>query len=191
MKLETKFLLTFLIAVILSIPLGFVLRARNTEVKIQRSENTQLRLELDTLEEQVQKQEQQLKEEKQKQEKLESELQAKHEAQAKVAVAPPPVQQPPKPKTNSCESYRGLVSQYNWNTETALAIMRAESSCNPSAASHTNDHGLMQINQGLAIYGRAIYDPAFNVKVAYEQKYLKGGWRHWTVYKTGAYLRYL
>jgi hypothetical protein len=90
-----------------------------------------------------------------------------------------------------CSRFRGLFEQYAWDVNTAIAICMAESSGNTTIVSPTDDHGLMQINHGLSIYGTQIYDPAFNIKVAYEQKYSKGGWKHWTVYKTGRYLDFL
>lgn len=90
------------------------------------------------------------------------------------------------------EQWRSIVAQYDWPVNIALAIMRCESGGNPTAVSPTNDHGLFQINKGLQIYGEQIYDPAFNVKVAYEKKYkTKQSWNHWTVYKNGCYLQYL
>ncbi len=91
----------------------------------------------------------------------------------------------------NCESYRPLFAKYDWNVNTAMAIMQAESGCRPTAVSPTDDHGLMQINHGVEIYGQQIYDPAFNIAIAYSEKYEKGGWRHWSVYNSGAYLRYL
>ena len=80
----------------------------------------------------------------------------------------------------SGDCYRGMKQvfpEYLWAT--ASDIISRESSGVATAVSPTNDHGCFQINKGLAIYGTKIYDPVFNAKVAYNQKYLKGGWRHW------------
>lgn len=95
-------------------------------------------------------------------------------------------------KKAGVEQWRGLVGQYDWPVDIALAIMACESGGNPTASSPTDDHGLMQIHNGLSLYGAAIYDPAFNIKVAYEKKYkTKNGWRHWTTYKNGCYQKYI
>jgi len=91
----------------------------------------------------------------------------------------------------SCASYAPLFEQYSWNVHTAVAICQAESQGNPNAISPTNDYGLMQINNGLALYGTAIYDPAFNIKIAYTVKYLNSGWLPWTTFTSQRYLKYL
>lgn len=82
---------------------------------------------------------------------------------------PPLVNKPaPAPRTGgSCEDYRGLVSQYSWNADTALLVMSLESGCDPNAVSPTNDHGLFQLN------GQPVYDPAQNIAIAYG-KYVGG-----------------
>jgi len=67
--------------------------------------------------------------------------------------------------------------RHTWSI--ATDIIRRESGGNCNAVSPTDDHGCFQINHGLSLYGNKIYDPVFNAKIAYEQKYLKGGWRHW------------
>jgi hypothetical protein len=92
-----------------------------------------------------------------------------------------------------------VAIQQVWPKElqpTAMAIAHAESNLNPNALSPVNsdggkDAGLFQYHWGYELYGDQIFDPVFNSKVAYENKYLKGGWTHWTVYKTGAYLKWL
>ncbi len=80
--------------------------------------------------------------------------------------------------------------------ETAIAIATAESGLNPNALSPVNsdggkDAGLFQYHWGYELYGDKIFDPVFNARISYENKYLKGGWTHWTVYKTGAYLKWM
>lgn len=89
------------------------------------------------------------------------------------------------------ERYRALIAQYNWPVDTALAIMQAESGGNPNAVSPTNDYGLMQIHDGLQTYGPQIFDPAFNIAIAYNVKYRSRGFRPWSVYTSGKYLSYL
>jgi len=87
--------------------------------------------------------------------------------------------------SGSCEQYRPLFAQYPWNVEVALAVCNAESGGNPNAISRTDDHGLMQIHQGVEIYGSQIYDPAFNVSIAYNNKYLASGWYPWSTCTNG------
>lgn len=109
--------------------------------------------------------------------------------------APSPVVSTPPPTVsnaaNPCSAYDNLFRQYAWDISVAEAICMAESRGNPNAVSPTDDHGLMQINHGLAIYGTAIYDPAFNIKIAFTAKYASSGWYPWTTFTSGSYLRYL
>ena len=78
-----------------------------------------------------------------------------------------------------CEKYKPLVAQYSWPVNTVMNIMYAESGCNPNAISSTNDHGLLQL------HAIPIYDPAKNIAYAYYNKYLQGGFSHWTVCTNG------
>ena len=106
----------------------------------------------------------------------------------KLAAAKAPTPIPVKlavVKNVVCEQYRPLFTRYDWDVNIAMAIMQSESNCNPNAHSPTNDYGLMQL------HGIAIFDPAKNVEYAYYNKYLKGGWGHWTDYNNGNYLRFL
>ena len=112
-----------------------------------------------------------------------------------VTNTPTPVSSPPAQivtsSANLCASYASIFAQYNWNTDIAMAICSAESKGSPTAVSQTDDYGLMQINHGLEIYGSAIYDPAFNIKIAYTVKYVPSGWYPWTTWTSGLYLQYL
>ena len=115
---------------------------------------------------------------------------------AAVTTPAQPTALPPAPQivtsaANLCASYVPMFAQYGWNTDVAMAICSAESRGNPNAVSPTDDYGLMQINHGLEIYGSAIYDPAFNIKIAYTIKYLGNGWLPWTTYTSGLYEQYL
>lgn len=112
----------------------------------------------------------------------------------------PEKQQTAKPVAQSkgCEAYKHLVDQYDWDTNTALAVMRAESGCNPSATNKANrngsvDRGLFQVNSvHKAKVGNLddLYDPATNVRIAY-RVYQGSGWKAWSVYNSGAYKRFL
>lgn len=170
MKIEKAFLIVAIVAALLAIPVAHALNGYTQKIQIERTERQNLELKLDSTEKQLQQEEQ-------KRQELEGQLQSKREAEAKVAQA-----QPVKPAAinlGGCEQYRPLVAQYSWNVEVALAVMKAESGCNPNAVSPTNDHGLFQL------HAWPVYEPAENIRIAYENKYLRGGWRHWTVCTSG------
>ena len=132
-----------------------------------RTENNVLQENTNRLEEKLEKLEQENKQlkisKKKKQEAIKTDPQIRQQVVASAG----------------CEQYRAEVSKYGWNVNIALAVMYAESGCNPNAASPTNDHGLMQL------HGIRIYDPAQNIAYAYNNKYLQGGWSHWTVCTKG------
>lgn len=95
--------------------------------------------------------------------------------------------------SQSCEQWRPLVEKYNWDVELAMAIMQAESGCNPNAANNADNHGVCMGSFGLfqiSCHGGQIYDPAKNVAAAWG-KYQNNGWLPWGAYTNGAYTRYL
>lgn len=102
----------------------------------------------------------------------------------------------PKPQVtgityaSGCSTYDYVFRQYAWNVSVAEAICHAESGGNPYAVSATDDYGMMQIHDGLALYGSQIYNPSFNIQQAYG-KYTRQGWEAWTTYNDGAYWRFL
>jgi len=96
-----------------------------------------------------------------------------------VPVVTPAVKVPqPTVHPKGCEQYRQLISQYDWRIETAMAVMKAESSCNSQVVNNnpnTRDYsvGLFQIN----LYGAnartrpseaELKDPATNIAWAYK-----------------------
>ncbi|MEA9985660.1 transglycosylase SLT domain-containing protein [Subtercola sp. RTI3] len=100
--------------------------------------------------------------------------------------------------TKGCEMYRSLVAQYDWDIDTALAIMKAESGCDPAAdntgtnANGSNDKGLLQIN---SVHSDLIsdldrLDPTKNIRAAYEI-YRGSGWRAWSSFNSGKYKQFL
>jgi len=118
-----------------------------------------------------------------------------------VIVDPPPAPKPEPappaivtPAPIGCEYYRGLVNQYPWDTRVAMAVMTAESGCNPYAANWGDRHasciGSFGLFQLACFWTSAPYDPATNVAKAYEI-YSRSGWRPWGAYTSGKYLRYL
>ena len=117
-------------------------------------------------------------------ERLESRLNRDERASVESIKASEKVPSKPLKQTKSvypigCEKYLPLVEKYSWPVEIVLAIMYAESGCDPNAISPTNDHGLLQL------HNVPIYDPAKNIAYAYNGKYLKGGFSHWTVCNVG------
>lgn len=86
------------------------------------------------------------------------------------------------------------LKKYDWDTQIALAVAIAESGLNPEAKNDnpkTGDYsvGIFQIN----LYGGMKDDrpdeetlkvPENNIAFAYEL-YKNGGWKHWSVCKTG------
>lgn len=125
--------------------------------------------------------------------------------QVPMAVQPPAEQVPPPPEipasqptprqvqaptsTQGCDAYRSLISGYAWDVATMMAIMQAESGCDPNAVSPPNydglrDYGLMQL------HGMYILDPGANIAAAYT-KWVSQGYRAWSTYNNGAYLKYL
>ena len=93
---------------------------------------------------------------------------------------------------NRCEEFRNLVKQYDWNVEVMLAIMMAESSCNPNAlnmnSDGSNDSGLFQINSIHKKPNRE--NPELNVRYAY-QIYKSQGLSAWVAYTNKSYLKFM
>ncbi len=92
-------------------------------------------------------------------------------------------------------NYDALFQKYfgaNWKM--ARAICTAESGLNPNAVSRTNDHGLCQVNWP-SHYNKVsklsdLYDPEINLQVSARISGNGINWNPWTVYKTGAYLKF-
>ena len=91
-----------------------------------------------------------------------------------------------------CEEFRELVKKYDWNVEVMLAIMMAESSCNPNTlntnSDGSNDLGLFQINSIHKKPNRE--NPELNVQYAY-QIYKSQGLNAWVAYTNGNYLKFM
>ncbi len=108
----------------------------------------------------------------------------------------------PAPQTyviaGGCEQYRSIVQKYDWNVDIALAVMQAESSCISNRDNSglnkngSNDKGLMQIN---SIHSDLIsdldrFDPEKNIQAGYEI-YRGAGWKAWSAYNNGSYLKFM
>lgn len=193
MKLEHKFLIIALLASILAVPVALATQHRAHLLRLEKAENSTLHIQLNSAEKELQLKNTQLEQEKklkqeqqQKIEDLQKQVQARAAAKAAALLA--------SYQTPNCAAYRGLVAQYDWPVQTAMAIMQAESGCRAitpdnSALNYDGiaDHGLMQL------HGMNITDPAENIRIAYAVKYLGAGrsFTPWSTYNNGAYLRYL
>jgi hypothetical protein len=101
-----------------------------------------------------------------------------------------------------CANYRYLVEQYDWNVNTAMAVMQAESGCNPNAENWRDNHrtcigskGLFQLAcfwpTALGYTYDSLYDPASNVAMAYQIYKRSNSWNAWGAFTNGSYTRYL
>lgn len=113
------------------------------------------------------------------------------EASKRVAAIRAPATQPQHRAGGNlagCESMRPLVAQYDWQVDTMMRIMKAESGCNPGNHNFADNHrsclgsyGLFQIGcvHGLSV--AAMSDPAQNVAAAY-RIFKSQGYGAWTTY---------
>ena len=90
-----------------------------------------------------------------------------------------------------CDKYRPLIEGYDWPAEIMLAVMQAESGCNPTARNTANtdgstDTGLLQINSVHGIGPETLLNPTANVRAAY-RIYQSQGLKAWSVYNSGKY----
>lgn len=186
MKLELKFLTIALISIVLAIPVAVALQHRSHQLKIERSQNNTLQLRIKSDQKILHDKQLQQERLKKQNDELKKKLQAKREAQAKLAQArSAPVAF--SGGSGSCEKYRGIIAQYDWNTTTALAVCQAESGGNPKSANWGDHHptcngsyGLFQIGcdstGGLSI--NSLFNPATNIAHAYAL-YKSRGWQPW------------
>lgn len=121
-------------------------------------------------------------------EKAAAQAKAKAKTKAVKIAAPTAIGNVKLPESNACViAMKQIFPQNLWKI--GYAIMRAESGARPNAIGGPNyngtfDYGCWQINNT----PRAL-DPLTGTKIAW-YKYNHSGWYPWTVYKTGAYLRY-
>ncbi len=148
---------------------------RRVQGQSQEKSNQQLKQELkDLIKDSNEKIQEQLKQQDKKIEEVKVVKAQRKLEQQSLASRKLPV----RSVSGGCGAYRSLLDDYGWNVDIAVAVCNAESGGNPTVVSPTNDHGLMQL------HGIPIYDPAANISYAYYEKYLKGGWSHWSVCKS-------
>ena len=209
MKLNKTYIIIVLVALMVAIPLSSVLAKRDGQIKVERSQNQQLRLQIDSVEKQLQNKDadllqknEQIKQEQQKNKELEEKLQAKLKRQEEARIAAERARQAPvvasAPRVSggaNCDLARQLINQYDWNKDVAYKVMVAESSCNANNENWGDYHsfagcrgsfGLFQIN---CSHGQ-VYDPAKNVAIAYSM-WKASGWQPWSAttckYKVACY----
>lgn len=133
--------------------------------------------------EEIQRQQEIIEQQNNDADQLRQELEeTKRQLEAKQSVVLAKAKPPQRFYKAGVEQWRSLVAKYfpANQVEYALQIMSCESGGNPSAVSQTNDHGLFQIHNGLANYGSSIYDPEYNIRLAYQSYYAPRGWSPWS-----------
>ena len=200
MKLSKIYIAIIVVALLTALPLASVLAKRDGQLKMERSTNQQLELKVDSIKKQLEQKNLEQEKIKQENEKLKAEVQAKAELKRKQEIAKAEEAERARKASvavsaggatysggGNCEAYRSLVAQYSWNVNTAMAVMKAESSCNPQARNTTDNHGVCIGSFGLfqiSCHSGAVYDPAENVKIAWA-KYQARGWQPWGVCTSG------
>lgn len=113
--------------------------------------------------------------------------QAPEPAAAVVETAPvqTPVPAPIAYSGGGCSQWTSIISQYDWNITTALAVCNAESGGNPNNNNAGDYHvtcygsrGLFQIGCDSTANYDGMFDPAANVAQAYAL-YARRGWQPW------------
>ncbi|MBQ3318597.1 hypothetical protein IJG76_01090 [Candidatus Saccharibacteria bacterium] len=109
---------------------------------------------------------------------------------------------PPWPTEYDCTAIEAEIKKYDWDTETATAVMKAESSCKSDNVGDTDliyeingkkygySVGAFQIR---ILEGRELcdsFDIEMNVRCAYEI-YSRSGWTAWSMYSNGRYEKFL
>lgn len=111
-----------------------------------------------------------------------------------------PITSAHKPKYSAeCDRYASIIGRYSWDIRIAMAVMQAESGCDPSSANLNDVHqdakgniickgsfGLMQIS----CHSGEVYDPERNIAIAWE-KYKSRGWQPWGAYTDNRYKQFL
>lgn len=193
MKLERKYLIVALIAIVLAIPVTMALHHKGSLLKIEKSKTKNLQLKVNSQQKQLQLKGSQFEQEKQKNTDLQKQLQSKRDAAEKVAAAQAQAKatQTSAPVAvatgNGCEAYRGIIAQYSWNVTTALAVCNAESRGLATNDNPTDGHATCLGSRGLFQIGcdstgglsyASLFDPATNVARAFAL-YASRGWQPW------------
>lgn len=194
-----KLFVAFIASVVIAIPTAMVFANHSKQIESERQDKSRLQLdiqkkdsELEQIKTKNAETEQQLKQKadeaeqlKQQNEQLQKDLQAKRTKQAEdarlAAIAASGV-------SGNCQSYRSLVAKYDWDVNTMMRIMNAESSCIPTKHNHADDHRVCLGSYGLfqvgCVHGYAIAyleSPENNIAAAYKI-WKSQGYTAWTTY---------
>lgn len=87
------------------------------------------------------------------------------------------------------------IAKYDWDYETAYAVMMAESGGKPDAynpEAHNGCNGSVGLFQIACVHDdpEKLYDPVYNVQRAYEI-WSEKGWKEWGAYTDNRYLSFL
>ncbi len=111
---------------------------------------------------------------------------------------------PPRPVKYDCSQIETEVKKYDWDTEIAMAVVKAESSCNAEARGD-DDYAYMEdgVEYGYSVGAFQVrilpgredcntYDVEKNISCAYEI-YQKAGnkFTPWSMWNNGEYKKYL
>ena len=123
-------------------------------------------------------------------------------ASKKVEASPAPQKAVEKAGVGGCERFQPLLEKYDWDVRIMKAIMRAESGCDPNVTGDTS----LTFTQNGRTYGYSVslfqvrilpgrehcdsHDPATNIACAYHV-WRGQGYKAWSVYTNGKYLKYL
>lgn len=192
MKLEKRFLVIALIAIALAIPVALAMQHRAHQLKIEKSQNSNLHIQLDKSQKdlqlkstQLEQVQQQKVDEQKKNEDLQKQLQSKRDTANTLAAQARKAPVALSVSSGNCESYRGIVAQYDWNVDTALAVMNAESGCNSGADNPHDGHPTCYGSRGLFGIGcdstgnyAGMFDASANIAQAHAL-YSSRGWQPW------------
>jgi len=177
MNLEKLILGAIATVIIVAIPVVSISTKKFNEYKNQ---TTELELELKDVKNSKEELEKQIEDINKQNRQLKEQLSLKTQPKrTRLAVS----------SSGVCDDYRGTVSKYfGSHTEQALAIMHAESTCNPLAKNLSDNHGGCIGSFGLfqlaCFWTDDPFDPEVNIAKAYEI-YTRSGWSPWSVCKNG------
>ncbi len=100
------------------------------------------------------------------------------------------------PEITPCEQYKSIIRQYDWDSDIAIAIMLAESSCDAEVVNWKDKHATCIGSAGLFQIGcinapiEEMQNPRKNIEFAYKL-YKERGWKPWGAYTNGSYKKHL
>lgn len=182
-----------IVTLILTIPVATALATKNNQLRIEKSNQQQLQIDIKKRDSELQLKQEETKKLKQENEQLQKDLQAKRERQAEEARLAAARQKAAVSNSRiasggNCEAYRGMVAAYDWDVSTMMRIMKAESGCNPTNHNYGDNHrsclgsyGLLQVGCVHGYSASYLSNPENNIRVAYNI-WKSSGYNAWTTY---------